>query len=113
MNNSFKTITIHNIAKTIDKIFNPGNFEYLSELAKAVKAKRGLNNDLSVLSPTTETKMFEAAVGASALIGVFANQNISHSIFQHGNITLSEPLTFGDNTYDSLSNLTGKEEWLS
>ena len=46
--------------------------EGATELAKAVKAKRGLNNDLSVLSPTTETKMFEAAVGASALIGVFA-----------------------------------------
>jgi hypothetical protein len=92
------------------KGLNPGNFAYLSDLSKAIKQKRGITDTMDILSHETETKMFEAAVGASALIGVFANQNINHAIFQHGNVTLTNPFKFGNNIYSTLSGLDEIEQ---
>jgi Sec-independent protein translocase protein TatA len=92
-----------------DKLLDPGNFEYITTLSKEIKRKKDYSANLDILDPTTDSKMFEAAMAAAGLIGVFANQNINHAIFQHGDVNLSEPIQFGNKIYSSLSRVYAED----
>lgn len=95
---------------TADKLLNPGGFAYVSAIAEEIKNKKGWNSKMDILSPSTDITMFEAASAASALIGVFANQNVNHAIFQHGDIKLTEPIRFAGQFFDTLSGLNTSEK---
>jgi len=80
---------------TVGKQTDPGNFEYFEGIVNEIKRLKKYDANLDVLDPNTDVEMFKAAQAASELIGVFATENVAHSTFQLGNITLTEPITFG------------------
>ena len=96
-------------ADVADKQLDPGNFDHLTNISKAIKKKKKYSANLDILSPVTDIKMFEAATGASALIGVFANQNVNNAVFQQGNVTLKEPVKFNKQEFSNLSKTTERE----
>lgn len=102
--------SIYTNKDTASKIFDPGNFDYFGGIVDEIKDKTNYSENLDVLAPETDIKMFEASQAADQLIGVFAIENTTHATFQLGNVELAEPILFGGKSYSNLSRINLVED---
>lgn len=78
---------------TFAKIFKPGGFPTLSELADRVLKLEGKADEMLPMTlPSTQSELFNRNMTGKALIGIFANHNTSHAILQNTNIEFTEPI---------------------
>jgi len=108
---------------TFAKIFKPGGFPTLSELADRVLKLEGKADEMLPMTlPSTQAELFNRNMTGKALIGIFANHNTSHAILQNTQIELKEGISFDIATLRSLHKITNKQgefisrnvaEWLA
>ena len=77
------------------KFINPGGFDTVESLVGEINELTGKTKELLPLSlPSTFDTFSERNNAGKALVGVFANHNASHAVFQHTNIAFADPILF-------------------
>lgn len=120
--------------ETMDKMFNPGSFDVQKETAKRIMILKSKNNKKTyselrkmtldelesyydeisssnsnnILQTSTQIKFFQQNMTAGKLIGIFANNNVSHAFVQMQNVQMN----FNPDLNLSLNNvdLTGNKK---
>lgn len=89
----------HNITKAQ----NPGGFEYLKKLAAKINPE--VNRPMS-LTEKQYLNFFNLNMTGKQLIGIYANNNVAHSLCQGTGLQLSTPFWLHGQKYQSLSRIT-------
>lgn len=91
---------------TLPKLFNPGNFELLKDIAKKVNDAKGISNkSRNIIFSMNQVYFHQQNMTAGKLIGICANNVTSHAFLSDANITVM----FGDTIKDfKLSGLSLK-----
>ena len=95
---------------TFDKIFKPGGFQTLENLAKKVLSLEGRADEmLPIVLPSTQSELFNRNMTGKALIGIFANHNKNHAVLQNTNIELANPVNLDGKKYVSLHDIKNSD----
>ena len=89
----------HNITKAQ----NPGGFEYLKKLADEINPE--VNQPMS-LTENQYLNFFNLNMTGKQLIGIYANNNVAHSLCQGTGLQLSNPVYINGDKYQDLGRIT-------